>query len=485
MFIGFAKSSKACQFLVHKSEHPDINENTIIESNNAEFFENIYPYKIRHEQSSGRSKRPRDEPSENVHNEENPRRSTRQRTSTLFGSNFVTFLLENEPQTIKEAMSSSDSSFWKEAVNSEIDSILSNHTWELVDLPPRNKPLGSNWIFKRKMKADGTIDKYKVRLVVKDFKQKEGLDYFETCSPVTRITSIRILITLAAIFNLQIHQMDVKIAFLNGYLEKDIYMEQPEVFVVSGKKNKVCKLVKSLYGLKQAPKQWHAKFDQTMLANGFKINECDKCLYIKDTPNHQVIICFYVDDMLIISRDICDINATKQMLERKFDMKDLGVVDMILGIRIHRTPQGLALSQSHYIKKVLERMKTCIARSTMESEFIALDKAGKEVEWLQNVLEDFLYWPKPVAPVCIHCDSQAAIGREGIMMYNGKSRHIRRRHNTIRELLSSGIITIDYVKSKDNVSDPLAKGLSREGVEKTSKGMDLRPRTSQHDGNST
>ncbi|PHT67879.1 hypothetical protein T459_27366 [Capsicum annuum] len=121
----------------------------------------------------------------------------------------------------------------------------------------------------------------------------------------------------------------------------------------------------------------------------------------------------------------------------------------------------------------------------MESEFIALDKAGKEVEWLQNVLEDFLYWPKPVAPVCIHCDSQAAIGREGIMMYNGKSRHIRRRHNTIRELLSSGIITIDYVKSKDNVSDPLAKGLSREGVEKTSKGMDLRPRTSQHDGNST
>ncbi|PHT65807.1 hypothetical protein T459_30232 [Capsicum annuum] len=117
--------------------------------------------------------------------------------------------------------------------------------------------------------------------------------------------------------------------------------------------------------------------------------------------------------------------------------KDLGVADMILGIRIHQTPQGLALSQSHYRK---------------------------------------------VAPVCIYCDSQATIGRAGSMMYNGKSHHIRRRHNIVRELLSSGIITVDYVKSKDNVSDPLTKGLSREGVERTSKGMDLRPRSSQHGG---
>ncbi|KAF3615977.1 hypothetical protein FXO37_35266 [Capsicum annuum] len=129
--------------------------------------------------------------------------------------------------------------------------------------------------------------------------------------------------------------------------------------------------------------------------------------------------------------------------------------------------------------------QTCIARSTMESEFIALDKAGEEAEWLRNFLEDIPYWPKPVAPICIHCDSQVTIGRAGSMMYNGKSCHIRRRHNTVRELLSSGIITIDYVKSKDNVSDPLTKGLSREGVERTSKGMGLRPWTSQHGGNST
>lgn len=100
-------------------------------------------------------------------------------------------------------------------------------------------------------------------------------------------------------------------------------------------------------------------------------------------------------------------------------------------------------------------------------------------------LEDIPFWPKSLAPICIYCDSEAAIGRAGSVMYNGKSRHIRRRHNTVRQLLSSGIITIDYVRSKDNVADPLTKGLTREGVEKSSKGMGLWPRTSQHGGNST
>ena len=103
--------------------------------------------------------------------------------------------------------------------------ILSNHTWELVDLPPGNKPLGSKWIFKKKIKADGTIDKYKARLVIKGFKQKEGLDYFDTYSSVTKITSIWILIALAAVYGLEINQMDVKIVFPNRELEEEIYME--------------------------------------------------------------------------------------------------------------------------------------------------------------------------------------------------------------------------------------------------------------------
>ena len=116
-----------------------------------------------------------------------------------------------------------------------------------------------------------------------------------------------------------------------------------------------------------------------------------------------------------------------------------------------------------------------IARSTIESEFIALDKAGEEAEWLRNFLEDIPNWPKHVPAISIHCDSQSAIGRAQNTMYNGKSRHIRRRHNTIRQLLSSGIISIDYVKSKENLADPLTKGLPREQVEKSSRGMGLKP----------
>ena len=169
-------------------------------------------------------------------------------------------------------MSSPEAPYWKEAINDEIESILQNHMWELVDLPPCSKPLGYKWIFKKKMKADGSIDKYKVRLVIKGYKQKEGLDYFDTYSPVTRISSIRMLIAIVAIHNLEIHQMDVKTAFLNGDLDEEIYMEQPEGFMVPGQEKKVCRLVKSLYGLKQAPMEWHEKFDSVMMTNGFKIN---------------------------------------------------------------------------------------------------------------------------------------------------------------------------------------------------------------------
>ena len=150
-------------------------------------------------------------------------------------------------------MSSPEAPYWKQAINDEVESILKNHTWELVDLPPGSKPLGYKWIFKKKMKADGSIDKYKSRLVIKGYKQKEGLDYFDTYSPVTRISSIRMLIAIVAIHNLEIHQMDVKTIFLNSNLDEEIYMEQTEGFIVPGQEKKVCRLVKSLYGLKQAP----------------------------------------------------------------------------------------------------------------------------------------------------------------------------------------------------------------------------------------
>ncbi|GJS28528.1 retrotransposon protein, putative, ty1-copia subclass [Tanacetum coccineum] len=268
-----------------------------MESRNASFFENIFPCLIKETGSSSRldeetvqDKRQRDdndlhdERQDQIEEEEvKPRRSKMARTEKSSGPDFVSFMVENEPTSYREAVTSSEGHQWKEAIKSEIDSILQNHTWELVDLPPSCKPLGYKWIFKKKMKVDGTIDKYKARLVIKGFRQREGLDYFDTYSPVTQITSIRMILAIAALRNLEVHQMDVKTAFLNRDLEEEIYMNQPEGFVAPGQEGKVCRLVKSLYGLKQAPKQWHQKFDHTMLESGFKINECDKCVYVKDT----------------------------------------------------------------------------------------------------------------------------------------------------------------------------------------------------------
>ena len=119
------------------------------------------------------------------------------------------------------------------------------------------------------------------------------------------------LIVIAALHNFKIHQMDVKIAFLNGDLNEEIYMDQPEGFISLGQEKKVCKLVKLFYGLKQAPKQWHEKFDKVMMSNGFTINECDKCVYVKDTNNGYVIVCLYVDDMLILGSNNYIITTTK------------------------------------------------------------------------------------------------------------------------------------------------------------------------------
>ena len=356
VFIGYAQNSNAYRFLVHKSEIPDIHVNTIIESRDASFFENIFPYNIVYE-SIDNNKRSRDTISRSDPMEDEPRLSKRQRTSTSFGPDFLTYLLENEPRTFKEVVTSPEAPFWKEAINNEVESILSNHTWKLVDLPPSNKPLQCKWIFKRKMKADGAIDKYKARLVVKGYKQREGLDYFNTYSPITRITSIRMLISIAAVYKLEIHQMDVKTAFLNGDLEGEIYLEQPEGFIVPGQEQKLCWLIKSLYGLKQAPKQWHAKFDEVMLSNGFKINECDKCVYVKQTHKllfHFMSICRRYD---YTSNDGETVTKIKCLLASKFDMKDMGVDEVILGVKILKTFGGLALSQSHYIETILGKCK--------------------------------------------------------------------------------------------------------------------------------
>ncbi|CAL9030102.1 unnamed protein product [Prunus brigantina] len=253
VFLGYAHNSSANRFLVINSEISEISNNTILESRDATYFEDIFPFKTRIQKQvvdRSRSNNGSDKASTitslPVVNEvkplAEPRRSKRPRVEKSFGDDFYTFLVEGDPTTYREAMISIDAPFWKKAINSEVESILQNNTWELTDLPPGTTPIGCKWVFRKKLKLDGSIDKYKARLVAKGFTQKKGIDYFDIYSPVSRITTIRTLIALTSIHNLVVHQMDVKTAFLNGDLDEEVYMEQPEGFIVKGQEHKVCKL---------------------------------------------------------------------------------------------------------------------------------------------------------------------------------------------------------------------------------------------------
>ena len=226
-FLGYAKNSSANRFLVINSEVKEVATNTIMEARDATFFEDIFPYKTRISKEVQISEKPSSSTTiENLESQE-LRRSKRARVEKNFGDDFYTFLVEGDPTTYKEAVMSVDAPFWKEAINDEFQSIIQNNTWMLTNLPAGNKAIGCKWVFRKKLKPDGSIDKYKARLVAKGFKEKKGIDYFDTYSHVSRITTIRTLIDLASMHNLVIHQMDVKTAFLNGDLDEEIYMEQP------------------------------------------------------------------------------------------------------------------------------------------------------------------------------------------------------------------------------------------------------------------
>lgn len=185
------------------------------------------------------------------------------------------------PQTVEEAWELPNRTQWEQAMIQEIEALKQNDTYTLVEPPPDCKPIKNKWIFRIKTNPDGSLDKYKARLVIKGCSLREGVDFDETYSPVTRLESIRTLFSIAAVNDLEVYQMDVKSVFLNGRLEELIYMEQPNGFVDST--NRVCKLNKALYGFPQAPRAWHSRFDIFMKKFGLKSTTADPCVYANES----------------------------------------------------------------------------------------------------------------------------------------------------------------------------------------------------------
>ncbi|KAM1818334.1 hypothetical protein ACFX11_000139 [Malus domestica] len=266
---------------------------------------------------------------------------------------------KEDPRDYTEAMSDIDSKRWQEAMKSEMDSMYQNQVWTLVDPPEGIVPVGNKWVFKRKIGVDGNVETYKARLVAKGYRQREGIDYEETFSPVAMIKSIRILLAIAAYHDYEIWQMDVKTAFLNGYLEEELYMTQPEGFVSKSEKPKVCKLQRSIYGLKQASMSWNIRFDTEIKTFGFAQNEDDNCVYQKVIGEAVVFLVLYVDDILLFGNDTAVLSSVKVWLSKTFHMKDLGDASYVLGIKLYRdrSRKLIGLSQSMYIDKVLSRFQ--------------------------------------------------------------------------------------------------------------------------------
>ena len=263
----------------------------------------------------------------------------------------------NDPTTYDEAMLDIDSERWKQAMDAEMDSMYQNQVWELVDPPEGIVPIGNKWVYKRKIGSDGQVQTYKARLVAKGYRQRYGIDYEETFSPVAMVKSIRILLAIAAHLDYDIWQMDVKTAFLNGHIEEDLYMEQPLGYVAANQSHKVCKLKRSIYGLKQASRSWNIRFDDAIKSFDFIKNVDEPCVYKKVSGSKIVFLILYVDDILIFGNDIPMMSSVKLWLSTTFSMKDLGEATYILGIRIYRdrAKKMIGLSQSLYIEKVLKR----------------------------------------------------------------------------------------------------------------------------------
>ena len=269
----------------------------------------------------------------------------------------------DDPVTYQQAVQSTQVILWQKAMEEEIKSMTKNNVWTLVNPSSNIKPIGCKWVYKTKRDATGRVERYKARLVAKGFNQREGVDYNDTFSPVSSKDSMRVIMALTSHFDLELYQMDVKTAFLNGDLQEDIHMIQPLGFVERGKEKMVCKLNKSIYGLKQASRQWFLKFDQVITSHGFTENKMDDCIYLKFKGSNFIFLILYVDDILLASSDLQLLVETKKILSTNFEMKDLGEAHYVLGIEIVRDRQKrlLGLSQKGYIERVLSRfnMESC------------------------------------------------------------------------------------------------------------------------------
>ena len=294
------------------------------------------------------------------------------------------YRVTNVPQTFKDAISSQESSKWRDAMNEELSALWDNETFELTPLPEGHTSVGGKWVFAKKLGPNGE-EKYKARFVPKGYSQRAGIDFHETFSPTARFTSIRMLMQLAVQKGMVVHQMDVKTAYLNAPIDCELYIEQPEGYERKGPNGEklVCKLKKSLYGLKQSGRNWNSMLHNYLTEEGFVKSLADPCVYVKTTEIGQVISVVWVDELIIAGSNTDVLKEFKESLMMRFKMKDLGKLSWFLGIQFKCENDFIEMSQSKYVEKILSRFNMSNCKPKAIPCELGANKAstGNEIEF--------------------------------------------------------------------------------------------------------
>ncbi|GKD24364.1 retrovirus-related pol polyprotein from transposon TNT 1-94 [Tanacetum coccineum] len=271
-----------------------------------------------------------------------------------------------------------------------INQFNANDVWELVPHPKSTPVIGTKWVYRNKLDENGIISRNKARLVAQGYNQQEGIDYDKTYAPIARLESIRILLAYACALDFKLFQMDVKIAFLNSFINKEVYMAQLLGFIDFEKPNHVYKLKKALYGLKQAPKAWYNRLKSFLIKYEYNMEMVDNILFTNKRGSNFIIVQIYVDDIIFgsICQELCDDFA--KIMHDEFKMSMMSKLNFFIGLQIKQMEDGIFFNQSKYIKEMLKKygledskpMKTPISsdtKLTKDEELSAFEHASKRI----------------------------------------------------------------------------------------------------------
>ncbi|CAN0917319.1 Retrovirus-related Pol polyprotein from transposon RE1 [Linum grandiflorum] len=322
---------------------------------------------------------------------------------------------------------------WDAAMKEELAALEANNTWDLVPRIPGISVLGNRWVYTVKMKPDGTLDRYKARLVAQGFYQEHGIDYDETFAPVVKMQTVRSVIAVAAMKGWSLMQLDVKNAFLHGDLKETIYMECPDGYSKGGA-DVICRLKRSLYGLKQAPRAWFEKFHGTIIQAGFSQSDNDPSMFIRHTEQGIVVLLLYVDDMVVTGSDVDGIQELTQTLRQAFNLKELGDVSYFLGLEVQRSTTGIFVSQRKYISDLLvaAQYEDCKPCSTPMEQNLKLSRENGDL------LEDQTFYRSVVGSLIYltHTRPDIAYAVQVVSQFMGMARttHLDAVHRLLRYL---------------------------------------------------